>query len=142
MVWRPYSLASAADDDFLEFIAVLVPGGAFSEPPKQQRVGDTMRVDKASYGFLTADQLASGKDLWLLASGTGLGHFLSILRDPAVWQNYQRLIVAHSVRHSSELAWRRDASPPTAAACPARWHTRNTDSRGRPDQTEKWTRQD
>lgn len=104
-VWRPYSLASAAYDDFLEFIAVLVPGGAFSEPLRQLRVGDPIRVDKASYGFLTVDQLAPGKDLWLLASGTGLGPFLSILRDPAVWQNYQRLIVAHSVRHSAELAW-------------------------------------
>ncbi|MBK9019862.1 MAG: DUF59 domain-containing protein [Sulfuritalea sp.] len=105
-VWRPYSLASAAYDDFLEFIAVLVPGGAFSEPLRQLRVGDTLRVDKASYGFLTVDQLAPGKTLWLLASGTGLGPFLSILRDPSVWQNHERLIVAHSVRHSAELAWR------------------------------------
>ncbi len=106
IVWRPFSLASAAYDDFLEFIAVLVPGGAFSEQLKHLRAGDRLRVDKASYGFLTVDQLAPGKDLWMLSSGTGLGPFLSILRDPAVWQNYQRLIVAHSVRHSSELAWR------------------------------------
>ena len=106
LVWRPFSLASAAYDDFLEFIAVLVPGGAFSEPLRHLRVGDAIRVDKACYGFLTVDQLAPGKDLWLLASGTGLGPFLSILRDPVVWQNYARLIVAHSVRHSSELAWR------------------------------------
>ncbi len=108
LVWRPFSLAAAAYDDFLEFIAVLVPGGAFSEPLRQLRVGDTIRVDKASYGFLTVNQLAPGKDLWLLASGTGLGPFLSILRDPAVWQNYERLIVAHSVRHSAELAWREE----------------------------------
>ena len=106
LVWRPFSLASAAYDDYLEFIAVLVPGGAFSEPLRQLREGDAIRVDKASYGFLTVDQLAAGRDLWMLASGTGLGPFLSILKDPAAWQNYQRLIVAHSVRHSSELAWR------------------------------------
>ena len=105
-VWRPFSLASAAYDDFLEFIAVLVPGGAFSEQLKHLRAGDRLRVDKASYGFLTVDQLAPGKDLWMLSSGTGLGPFLSILRDPDVWQNYERLIVAHSVRHSSELIWR------------------------------------
>ena len=105
-VWRPFSLASAAHDDFLEFIAVRVPGGAFSERLKQLRVGDEIRVDKASYGFLTLDQLAPGKDLWMLASGTGLGPFLSMLKDPAVWKNYERLILAHSVRHSSELAWR------------------------------------
>ncbi|MCF8179402.1 MAG: ferredoxin--NADP reductase [Sulfuritalea sp.] len=108
LVWRPFSLASATYDEFLEFIAVLVPGGAFSEPLKQLREGDAIRVDKASYGFLTVDQLAPGKDLWLLASGTGLGPFMSMLRDPAVWQNYERLIVAHSVRHSTELAWRKE----------------------------------
>ncbi len=106
LVWRPFSLASAAYDDFLEFIAVLVPGGAFSEPLRGLREGDAIRVDKASYGFLTVDQLARGRDLWMLASGTGLGPFLSILKEPAVWQNHERLIVAHSVRHSSELAWR------------------------------------
>jgi ferredoxin/flavodoxin---NADP+ reductase len=105
-VWRPYSLAAAAYDDFLEFIAVLVPGGAFSEHLQKLQVGDTLLVDKASYGFLTVDQLAPGTDLWLLASGTGLGPFVSILRDPAVWQNYRRLILVHSVRRSAELAWR------------------------------------
>ena len=105
-VWRPFSMASAAYDDFLEFIAVLVPGGAFSEQLKQLRAGDRLRVDKASYGFLTVDQLAPGKDLWMLSSGTGLGPFLSILQDPPVWQNFEHLIVVHSARHSSELAWR------------------------------------
>lgn len=106
VIWRPFSMASAAYDDFLEFIAVLVPGGAFSEQLKQLRNGDSLRVDKASYGFLTVDQLAPGQDLWMLASGTGLGPFISILKEPAIWQNYQRLIVAHSVRHFSELIWR------------------------------------
>ena len=105
-VWHPFSMASAAHDDFLEFIAVRVPGGAFSERLKQLRVGDEIRVDKASYGFLTLVQLAPGKDLWMLACGTGLGPFLSMLKDPPVWKNYERLILAHSVRHSSELAWR------------------------------------
>ena len=43
-VWRPFSLASAAYDDFLEFIAVLVPGGAFSEQLKHLRAGGRLRV--------------------------------------------------------------------------------------------------
>lgn len=106
IVWRPYSLASANYDEHLEFIAIQVQGGAFSAPLMQLRVGDAIRVDKLSYGFLTVDQLASGRDLWMLASGTGLGPFMSILRDPLVWQHYRRLVVVHSVRHASELAWR------------------------------------
>jgi len=107
-VWRPYSMTSASNDDFLEFIAVLVPDGAFSEQLRQLSVGDTLGVDKASYGFLTVDQLAPGKELWLLASGTGLGPFVSILREPSVWQNFERLILVHSVRQSAELAWREE----------------------------------
>lgn len=106
--WRPYSLASANYDDFLEFIAVLVPGGEFSERLAALRVGDPIRVDKASYGFLTVDQLAPGETLWLMASGTGIGPFLSILRDPAPWRNFERLILVHSVRRQAELAWREE----------------------------------
>lgn len=105
-VWRPCSMVSAAHDDALEFIAVLVPGGAFSAHLEKLRVGDAIQIEKASFGFLTVDQLAPGRDLWLLASGTGLGPFLSILRGPAVWQAFECLIVVHSVRHSSELAYR------------------------------------
>ncbi len=108
LVWRPYSLVSAAYDDYLEFLAVLVPGGAFSETLGKLQAGDAISVEKPSYGFLTVDQLAPGRDLWLLASGTGLGPFVSILRDPAVWQGFERLIVVHSVRQAAELAYRQE----------------------------------
>ena len=107
-VWRPYSMVSARDDDYLEFIAVLVPGGAFSQLLAQLGVGDEICVDKACFGFLTVDQLAPGRDLWLLASGTGIGPFLSIVRDPSVWQAFERLIVVHGVRHGADLAYRED----------------------------------
>lgn len=106
LVWRPYSMVSAADDEQLEFLAILIPQGAFSTLLKNLQVGDSIQVEKASFGFLTVDQLAAGHDLWLLASGTGLGPFVSILRDPAVWQTFERLIVVHSVRRSPELAYR------------------------------------
>jgi len=106
VVWRPYSMVSAADDDYLEFIAVLVPDGPFSAHLEQLKVGDEIKVDKACFGFLTVDQLAPGRDLWLLASGTGIGPFVSILRDPAVWQAFERLIVVHGVRHGEDLAYR------------------------------------
>ena len=106
VVWRPFSVVSSAHDPHLEFFAVLVPGGAFSGPLSRTREGDTIRVDKTSYGFMTIDRFAPGKDLWLLASGTGLGPFLSILRDATTWQTYDNLVLVHSVRHGDELAYR------------------------------------
>lgn len=105
VVWRPFSMVSAAHDPHLEFFAVLVRDGDFSSPLSRIRNGDTIRVDKTSYGFMTISGFTPGKDLWLLASGTGLGPFLSILRDPTTWQTYDNLVLVHSVRHADELAY-------------------------------------
>lgn len=107
-LWRPFSMVSGDREDFLEFFVVLVPGGAFSRRLATVRAGDRMLVEKRSFGFLTLDQLATGDDLWMFASGTGLGPFLSILRDPATWRAFRHLIVVHSVRHAAELAYRDD----------------------------------
>ncbi len=119
-VWRLYSLASARDDVLLEFIAVLVPGGACSERLRQLQAGDTLGLDKAAYGFLTVDQLALGKQLWLLARGTGLDPFVSILRDLPVWQDFERLILVHSVRQTAEWAWREEIAALPALFAPAK----------------------
>jgi len=105
-VWRPFSVASAAHDPYLEFIAVLVPDGAFSVHLAGVRVEAPMCVDVSSYGFLTIEHFAPGRDLWLMASGTGLGPFVSMLRDPATWAAFQTVVVVHSVRHADELAYR------------------------------------
>jgi ferredoxin--NADP+ reductase len=106
VVWRPFSVVSGAHDQHLEFFATLVPGGKFSDLLAGIREGDRIRVEKASYGFLIIDQFAPGKELWLLASGTGLGPFLSIVRDPATWRAYDSAVLVHSVRHACELAYR------------------------------------
>jgi len=106
VVWRPFSVVSAARDRQIEFFTVLVPDGKFSGLLAKTHEGDAIWIEKASYGFMTIDQFAPGKDLWLLASGTGLGPFLSILRDPMTWQAYDNLVLVHSVRHVGELAYR------------------------------------
>lgn len=117
IVWRPFSVVSSPRDSHLEFLAVLVPRGEFSGVLSTTQAGDTVRIDKASYGFMTIDGFAPGKDLWLLASGTGLGPFISILRDPATWDRFENVVVVHSVRRASELAYRDEiASIPSEEA--------------------------
>jgi ferredoxin--NADP+ reductase len=124
VVWRPFSMVSGTQDPHLEFFAILVPGGDFSGPLSMLREGDAIRVDKASYGFMTVDGIAPGKDLWLLASGTGLGPFLSILCEPALWQEFENFVLVHSVRNANELAYRDEiaAIPNKLAASPTRLH--------------------
>lgn len=103
LVWRPYSMVSAAYDDYLEFYSIVVPGGEFTSRLAKLNVGDSLLVDRTCYGFLTAERLESGGDLWLLATGTGLAPFISILHDPRVWESHDHLILAHSTRTASEL---------------------------------------
>lgn len=103
-VVRPLSIASAPDAAHLEFLCTLVPEGAFSSRLERLRVGDGVDVETPSFGFLTLDTLAPGTDLWLLASGTGLAPFLSMLRDARAWRAFDRIVLVHSVRRAAELA--------------------------------------
>lgn len=105
IVWRAYSIASAAHDEHLEFFSVVVPGGQFTSRLSQLKEGDQIYVERKSYGFLTTDRFAQGKDLWMLATGTGLAPFLSILRDFETWEQYDNLILVQSVRTQQELAY-------------------------------------
>ena len=105
IVWRAYSIASAAHDEHLEFFSVVVPGGQFTSRLSKLREGDEIFVERKSYGFLTTDRFESGRDLWMLATGTGLAPFLSILHDFHTWENYENLILVQSVRTQQELAY-------------------------------------
>ncbi|MCY1289101.1 Flavodoxin/ferredoxin--NADP reductase [compost metagenome] len=104
-VWRAYSMVSAPHDEHLEFFSIVVPGGEFTSELARLEVGDTLLVDKQAFGFLTLDRFSDGRDLWLLATGTGLAPFLSILQDLEVWQRFERIILVYSVRQAAELAY-------------------------------------
>jgi len=105
IVWRAYSIASAAHDEHLEFFSVVVPNGQFTSRLSKLKEGDQIYVERKSYGFLTTDRFQAGKDLWMLATGTGLAPFLSILHDFATWEHYDNLLLVQSVRTQQELAY-------------------------------------
>jgi len=108
LAWRAYSIVSAPYDDYLEFYSIVVAGGEFTTRLAQLAEGDEILVEKTSYGFLTTDRFESGKDLWLLATGTGLAPFMAILHDPQTWRHYDNIVLAHSVRTAAELAYREE----------------------------------
>ncbi|NYE26950.1 ferredoxin--NADP reductase [Pigmentiphaga litoralis] len=106
IVWRAYSIVSAPYDEHLEFFSIVVDGGEFTSELEKLGEGDTIYVDKTAFGFLTTAAFPTGKDLWMLSSGTGLAPFISVLLDLQVWDDYEHLIVVHSVRTAEELAYR------------------------------------
>ena len=105
IIWRAYSLVSAPHDEFLEFFSIVVPGGEFTSELSRLQVGDELLVERLPFGYLTLDRFIDGSDLWLLASGTGLAPFLSILQDPEVWQRFARIVLVYSARSHQELAY-------------------------------------
>lgn len=104
-VARPYSLVNAPHDDALEIFFNIVPEGPLSPELAKLKKGDTIYVADKPAGFLTVDEVPETKNLWLLATGTALGPFLSILKTDAPWQLFEKIILAYSVRSADELAY-------------------------------------
>jgi len=106
-VFRAYSVASSPYDEFIEFFSVVIPQGEFTSKVSHVQVGDSLLLNTTPFGYLTLAryQLPLPNDLWLLATGTGLAPFLSILKTIDVWQQYQRIILVYSARTSQELAY-------------------------------------
>lgn len=105
MVWRAYSITSAEVEDQLEYYAIIVPDGLFTSALSQLQPGDPVWVEKLSYGFMTPDRFVDGDDFWMLATGTGLGPYISILQQRDVWQQFRNLVLVHCVRHEDELTY-------------------------------------
>ncbi len=105
LIWRAFSFVSAPHEPLLEFLAVLIPGGLFTEQLKQMQPGDGLHVEHENYGFMTADRFTDAEDCWMLATGTGIGPFISMLRDGAIWTRFRRLILVHGVREPQDLVY-------------------------------------
>lgn len=107
LVVRAYSVVSSPFDETLEFFSIVVPDGAFTSNLQHLQVGDELYLEKIPYGYLTLAryQQPLPHDLWLLATGTGLAPFLSMLQDFETWSNYQKINLVYSVRTEDELAY-------------------------------------
>jgi ferredoxin/flavodoxin---NADP+ reductase len=105
VIWRAYSMTSSPADSLLEFYGILVDGGRFTSQLKELKEGSPILLEKLPFGFMTPDRFTGGEDLWMLATGTGVGPFLSLLRDPYVWTRFKRLVLVHCVRHAEELCY-------------------------------------
>jgi ferredoxin--NADP+ reductase len=104
-VMRAYSIASANYEDQLEFFSIKVQDGPLTSKLQNISVGDSILISKKSTGTLLIDHLLPGKRLFLISTGTGLAPFMSIIKDPAIYEAYDQVILTHGVRYRSELAY-------------------------------------
>lgn len=105
LVGRPYSLVNPPQEPTLEVYFDLVPGGPLSPRLARLEAGAAIRMGARAHGFLVLSQVPEGRDLWLMASGTGIGPFLSILRADEAWRRFENIRLVQAVRQARELAY-------------------------------------
>lgn len=105
LIRRSYSMASAPGAP-LEFYLTRVAGGALTPRLFDLRLGSPIEVEAEAQGFFTLSYVPDARELWMVATGTGLGPFVSILRTDEPWRRFDRLVLVHGVRDRSQLGYR------------------------------------
>ena len=103
---RAYSIASANWEEELEFFSIKVQNGPLTSRLQHIVPGDTLILSRKPTGTLLISDVHPGRNLYLLATGTGLAPFLSIIKDPATYERFERVILTHGVRNIRDLAYR------------------------------------
>ncbi len=102
---RAYSIASANHEEHLEFYSIKVPDGALTSRLQRAQPGAGILISSKPTGTLVLRDLRPGKRLFLLATGTGIAPFLSIVKDPEAYDLFEQIIVVHGVRLRSDLRY-------------------------------------
>lgn len=102
---RAYSIVSANYEEQLEFFSIKVPDGPLTSRLQHLKVGDPVLMSSKPTGTLVLDHLLPGRNLYMLSTGTGLAPFISIIKDPETYEQYEKVILVHGVRHVAELAY-------------------------------------
>ena len=102
---RAYSITSTCYEDHLEFLSIKVPDGPLTSRLQNILEGDTILIKPKTTGSLVIDYLKPKKNLVLLATGTGIAPFISIVNDYETYERFENVLLFHTVRDKNELAY-------------------------------------
>jgi ferredoxin--NADP+ reductase len=105
-VARAFSMVNAPGEPLLEFYGVVVPQGPLSPRLARLEARDRLFVASNPAGFLVLSEVPDAETLWLMATGTGVAPFISILRADTPWRRFETVVLVHAVRQAPELVYR------------------------------------
>ncbi len=104
-IFRAYSIASPSWDEELEFYSIKVPDGPLTQHLQKIQPGDTVLMRQKSVGTLVLDALKPGKRLYMIATGTGIAPFASLIRDPETYEKFEQVVLTNTCRDLADLAY-------------------------------------
>ncbi len=102
---RPYSFLSAPGKQPIEFFFYTAIDGVLSNAMTNLKFGDKIFVKREANGFFTLEEVPGGETLWLLATGTGVAPYFSILETEEPWRRFKRIVLVHAVRRTADLRY-------------------------------------
>ncbi|MBA7930872.1 ferredoxin--NADP(+) reductase [Klebsiella sp. RHBSTW-00215] len=104
-VQRAYSYVNAPSNPDLEFYLVTVPEGKLSPRLAALKPGDEVQVVSEAAGFFVLEEVPDCDTLWMLATGTAIGPYLSILEEGKDLDRFKNLVLVHAARYAADLSY-------------------------------------
>jgi ferredoxin--NADP+ reductase len=101
-IMRAYSMSSGPYDDELEFYSIKVPNGPLTSKLQHIKIGDELILGKRATGTLVTSSITLGGNLWLMGTGTGIAPFMSLLRDPEIYEQFDNIYLTWTTRTHEE----------------------------------------
>jgi ferredoxin--NADP+ reductase len=107
LIRRAYSIASSSvERRYLEFFVTLVNSGELTPRLFALRHGSRLFLAPKACGMFTLDKAPASKSVLLIATGTGLAPYMSMLRTMLINDTARKFIVLHGARCSWDLGYR------------------------------------
>jgi ferredoxin--NADP+ reductase len=118
LIRRAYSIASSSvERAYVEFYLTLVTSGELTPRLFALRHGARLFLSPKASGVFTLARVAPGQALLLIATGTGLAPYMSMLRTLLIHDRERRVVVLHGARCSWDLGYRAELES-LARLCP------------------------
>ena len=105
MIQRAYSFVNPPSSDQIEVYATRVADGLLSPRLHALEPGQEVFISARANGYFTLEEVPDAEQLWLLATGTAIGPYLSILREPTAWKRFRKIVLVHATRFSADLSY-------------------------------------
>ena len=105
VVTKPYSLVNAPDEPVIEVFYNKVTDGRLSNELANLMAGDAIDVSRQANGLFVLDAVPASKHLWMIATGTGIGPYISILKTSEAWDRFEKIVLVHGVSLLEQLVF-------------------------------------